>query len=450
MNKNLFIFFILLTLSTASFGQHEMTLFHMNNVFQSTYVNPTAVPEQKVSIGLPAISSLYSNVYFSPFVAKDIHVVKTSDTSYQVNLDKAIAKMAKTNNYLNTSTAIDLLSFRVKVRNVYVSLNATNITNIRFNFPRDLFSLAWYGNAQYIGSSVDLNNLGINAMQYNEYALGLTRAKDGGKWRYGVRLKFLQGLNDFYTARSSGTVSIDNAFYQHTLSANMQAYSASVIPYDSKNINLLNSIENFSNKGLGADLGASYTPNKRWSFTGALNNIGFINWKTNAQSYAINGTYQFQGISLDSLVNKGDVALNDYVDTLSKRFHLDQKKISHYRTMLTPSVYLSAAYSLGRNTKIALTGYGEFYHGLRPAGSVAFIQRAGRILNFVISYNVRKNSYNNMGFGLMLKPGPFQIYVVGDNMLVLNPFNTNNLSVRTGVNLVFGRTRLPERQTHED
>jgi hypothetical protein len=448
VKKKLFIFLILASTSVATFGQHEMTLFHMNNVFQSTYVNPTSIPEQKVSIGLPGISSLMSGVYLSPFVANDVKA-QNSDGSYSINLDRAISKMSKNNNYLNTGVGIDLFSLRFKARNLYFSLNATNVTNIRFNFPKDLFSLAWYGNAQYVGSSVDLKNLGISAMQYNEYALGIARSKDGGKFRYGVRLKFLQGLNNFYTSKSEGSIAIDDKFYTHTLSANMQAYSSSVIPYDSNNIDFVKAMTNFSNKGYGIDLGVSYSPNKKWAFTGALNNLGVITWTTNAKSYNINGTYEFKGLNLNDAINNG-VSFDEYADTLKKTFDVKEKSVDKYKTKLTPSAYLAAAYSLGKSTKIAVTGYADFYFGIRPAASVAFIQRAGRILNFVISYNVRKNSYNNMGFGLMLKPGPFQIYVVGDNMLVLNPFNTNNFTVRTGMNLVFGKTRKPEMQTHNE
>ena len=449
MKKKLSILLLLTAHGLVSYGQHELTLFNMNNVFQSTYVNPTAVPEQKVSIGLPGISSVKAGLYFSPFVPKDIKVVKTSDTTYTINLDKAISKMSKNNNYLNTHASVDLFSLRFKVRNVYVSLNATNITDVRFNFPKDLFSLAWYGNSQYIGNSANIKDLALNATQYNEYALGFTRAKDGGKFRYGVRLKFLQGLNNFHTNHSSGTLSVDNQYYTNTLSANLQANSASVIPYDSRNINYTKAATDFRNIGYGIDLGLAYTPNKKWSFTGAVNNLGAITWKTNAKSHSVDGTYQFTGISLDS-VQKGSVDASTYGKSISNSFHYQEKYVTKYRTALTSSVYLSAAYSLGRNTKLALTGYGEFYYGLRPAASLALVQRAGRILNLVFSYNVRKNSYNNMGFGLMIKPGPFQIYVVGDNMLILNPFNSNNFTVRTGMNLVFGKTRKPEMQTHKE
>ncbi len=433
-----------------SFGQHEMTLFHMNNVFQGSYVNPTLIPEQNLSIGLPGISSVFTSTYFSPFVAKDIQVVKINDTSYGISLDKAIAKMAKNNNYVNSSVAVDLFHLRFKARNLYISLNVANMSNVRFNFPKDLFSLAWYGNAQYAGSSVNLENIGINVSQYNEYAVGIARAKDGGKFKYGVRIKFLQGLNNFYTSKSKGSIAIDNEFYTHTLSANMQAYSSSVIPYDDKNIDYTKSFTDFSNRGYGLDAGVSYAPTKKWEFTAAINNIGSITWKTNAKSYAIDGTYKFSGINLDSLTKNGEVALDSYLDSLASAFQLKENSTDKYRTPLIPTLYLSASYALGRNTKLALTGYSEFYYGIKPAASLALIQRAGRVLNVIVSYNIRKNSYNNMGIGLMVKPGPFQIYVVGDNMLVLNPFNTNNFSVRAGMNLVFGKARKPEMQTHNE
>ncbi len=330
MKKKFLIFLFLLSLKEVSFGQHEMTLFHMNNVFQGSYVNPTLVPEHNVSIGLPGISSVYSGVYFSPFVARDIDVVQTNDTTYRINLDRAITKMSPTNNYLNTTSGIDLFSLRVKVRNLYLSLNATNVTNVRLNFPRDFFSLAWYGNAQYIGSSVNLENLGANVTQYNEYAFGLTRAKDGGKLRYGVRLKLLQGLNNVYTETSRGTISIDDDFYTHTLSAKMQSYSSSVFPYDDQNANYARSFGNFQNLGYGADLGIAYTPSRKWEITGAVNNLGAIVWTSQAKSYAIDGTYTFQGISLDSIVNNGELGLSSYLDSLKIRFHLKEEGVSKY------------------------------------------------------------------------------------------------------------------------
>jgi hypothetical protein len=448
VKKKLVLFLFLCSHGFNLFSQHELTLYHMNNVFQGSYVNPSLIPENKVSIGLPGISSVYTSTYFSPFVANDLKQ-KTGNTVV-LSMDKAISKMSRYNNYLNQNISVDLFSLRVKVRNLYISLSASNITNLRLNVPKDLFSLVWYGNAQYAGNSVDLKNIGINATQYNEYALGIARGRDGGKFTYGIRLKLLQGLNNFYTQKSSGTVAIDNEFYKHTLSADMVAHSASVIPYDSKDIDYLKAAENFKNLGGAVDLGLSYSPNKKWTISGSANNIGAIVWHTNAKTYSVNGTYQFSGINLDSLIANGQVDSKAILDSLKSSFQLKEESTSKYKTPLTPQFYVSVAYNLGRNTKIALTGYSEFYKGIRPAGSVAFIQRAGRVLNVVLTYNVRKNSYNNMGIGLMIKPGPFQFYIVGDNIVVLNPFNTNNFNLRTGMNLVFGKTRKPEMQTHNE
>ena len=448
MKKNLLFFLFLSTLTLKSFGQQELTLFHMNNVMQASYINPSLIPENKVSIGLPALSSIAAGVYFSPFVANDLK--NTSGNTTTLSMDKAISKMSRYNNYLYTGTNVDLFSLRFKARNLYISLNATNVTTIRVNLPQDLFKLVWDGTSQFVGSSANFHNLGVNVNQYNEYALGLARSKDGGKFRYGIRLKLLQGLNNFNTDRSDGQIAIDNSYYQYNLSANAMAHSASVIPYNNNNIDYLKALTNFKNLGYGIDLAMSYSPNKKWSFTGTANNLGAIFWQTNAQSYNINGNYQFSGLNLNNIISSGTVNSNTYTDSLKNQFSVKQQSVAKYKTVLTPSMYLSVSYSLGRNTKIALTGYSEFYKGPRPAGSFAFIQRAGRVLNIVLTYNVRKYSYNNMGIGLMIKPGPFQFYVVGDNIAVLNPFNTNNFNIRTGMNLVFGKTRKPEMQTHNE
>ena len=49
-------------------------------------------------------------------------------------------------------------------------------------------------------------------------------------------------------------------------------------------------------------------------------------------------------------------------------------------------------------------------------------------------------SYSNLGFGLSLRGGPLQFYVLTDNILA--PFNlggTRTASVSLGLNLVFGK-----------
>jgi len=448
--KSNFLIFVFSCLSISSLiAQHELTLFNMNNVFQASYVNPTLVPENKVSIGLPGISSVSLGLY-APFVARDILVSNDGGNTYSYSASKIISKMTPDRNPYGIKNSIDLFHLRFKVRNLYVSLNSSVISDTRINIPKDAFSFLWDGNAQYLGSAAKLDNTSLNATQYTEYAIGFTRAKDNGKLRYGVRLKLLQGLNNFYTERSINQIAGDPSYYQQTISADIITRSASVLNYDNSNdMDITKSMSNFSNLGWGADVGITYLPTRKLSFTAVVNNLGAITWKTNTKSHTINGTYTFEGIQLDSLVASESLGVSSIVDGLTNAFNVQESPSSSYKTKLTPNVFLSTAYSLGRNTKISLTGFTELQNGLRPAGSIAFIQRAGRVLNFLVSYNVHKDSYNNMGFGLMFKPGAVQFYIVGDH-IPFNYLNTNNYNIRTGINLVFGKTRKPEMQTHNE
>jgi len=447
VKRKLQIFIALCIFGYTASAQRELTLFNMNNVFQGTYVNPTLVPEQKVSIGLPILSSIYAGVQV-PFVARDF-VTKT-DTGYAYSAEKAISKMDKKYSPFAIRNSVDLFHLRFKARNLYISLSSSVITDFRLNVPKDAFSFIWNGNAQYIGSAANLDNTSINAMQYTEYALGFTRSKDNGKLRYGVRIKMLQGLNNIYTEKSINSIAGDPAYYQQTITADVLTRSSSVIPYDdTTDYDIVKAMQSFKNIGWGVDLGIAYTPIRRLTFTGVVNNLGAITWQTNTKSHSVKGTYTFDGIQLDSLVGNESLGLGSIVDNLTSSFNVQNETSAKYKTKLTPNVYLSGAYDLGRNTKIALTGYTEIYKGIRPSASLALVQRAGRMMNFVISYNVHKNSYNNLGFGFMFKPGAVQYYIVGDN-IPFNYLNTNNYNIRTGINLVFGKTRKPELQSHNE
>jgi hypothetical protein len=46
----------------------------------------------------------------------------------------------------------------------------------------------------------------------------------------------------------------------------------------------------------------------------------------------------------------------------------------------------------------------------------------------------------------MIKPGPFQIYLLADNIYapLVDPLTFTNMNFRFGVNMVFGRVKTPQ------
>ncbi|MCS6824577.1 MAG: DUF5723 family protein [Cytophagaceae bacterium] len=447
--KYIFIAVLMVSVARQSVGQHELTLFHMNNVFQGTYVNPTLMPEHKVSLGLPGMSSVYFMLNNSTWRANDFKK-KINDDSVIFNLEGAVNKLDN-KNYVNTAFSTDLFSLRIKIRNTFASINVTEQVDFRLNYPKDLFKLINQGNAQFVGEAADFSGLRVNSSHYREYALGLARIRDGAKFSYGVRLKLLQGLNNVKTVKSDARISIDEQYYAHTLKASAQVNSSTIANDTTGNEDYVKALTSFDNMGWGLDLGATYHVNHRLSFTGSLVNLGAITWKSNVVNRSIDGEYTFSGIKLDLQNDSIKVDIDAVLDSLKSAFKIKETYNQSYKTSLPPRMYLSMGYMLGRNTKVALTFYNEFYQGMNPAISAAYVQRAGRILNFLFTYTAKKNSFNNVGAGLMLKLIAMQIYMVGDNMLAIaNPFNATNFNLRFGINLVFGRIRKPDEQSHNE
>jgi hypothetical protein len=443
-------------------AQQELTLFHMNNLVQASYINPTAMPEFKISIGLPIISSVYTSLGNSSFRLNDLKANLNKSDSTIYNFDKLMSKLDKNKNYLYTHQQVDLFSLRFRHRWWFITLNATQKFDVRFNYTKDFLNLHT-GNASYIGNEANFDNVSLNAMNYTEYAIGIMRAKDGSKFRYGVRGKFLMGQDNIYMPDGKKRYSVNGEYYQQQIDADFVINTNSFFNTDSRNYDstMADKIEKFEtdaaqkyfwnnkNTGLAMDLGVTYLLNKRTSFTAALNNLGYINWRSHAVNYKIDGSYNFNGIDVQNLGNSA-IELDKIVDTLEKRFEPVRSENS-YRTRLYPQLYLSAQYKLGRSTQLSGTFFSEFNQGIRPAISAGLHQRLGRVINLMVSYSALRKSYNNLGIGFLFKPGPFQFYLVSDNVLALaNPFNANFFNLRAGMNLVFVKVRNPEAPSHNE
>jgi hypothetical protein len=440
-------------------GQQELTLFHMNNVMQSSYVNPTAMPEFKISIGLPVVSSVYGSVWNSAFSANHLKEGLNKSDSTIYGFDAIMERLDEKNNYIKTQVAVDLFSLRFRHRWWFVTLNATQRVDFRFSYNRDFFALH-NGNGQFINGEANLDNVSLNATNYREYGIGLMRHKDGKKFSYGIRGKVLFGMDNINMAPGRKRWGVSNDIYQNNFEADFvvntssmanmdySAYDSSVV--DDFGNNITKYAMNTQNMGLGLDLGASYKLNKKLSVTAAVNNlVGFINWNANTVNYTVNGSFNYAGLNISDL-GTDSFDIETVADSLQETFK-PVKSENAYRTRIAPQVFLSVQYKLGRNTSLSGTLFSEFYQGIRPAVSVALSQRAGRVLNLIASYSAFKRSMNNFGLGVMVKPGPFQIYVVGDNILGLaNPFDKNFFNVRAGMNLVFVKIRKPEAPSHNE
>ncbi|NOU16308.1 MAG: hypothetical protein HOO91_01945 [Bacteroidales bacterium] len=427
-------------------AQSELTLPFLRDVFQSSYINPTVLPEHTVSLGLPGMSSVYGQVIQNGLVLKDFTDFR-NDTTH-INPNKLLAGLSD-KNLIYTGTTVDIFHLRIKVRNGYYWIGIRNNLNLGLQYPKSLMSLIINGNKQFIGNSLDLSNTRVDVTLYNEYSFGM--AKELNRWVFGGRVSLLQGLSNVQFEPKSFNISIDNDMYVHTAEADVKMNTAG-IPKNSKGdfsfdhaqdiTYLTNYFSNFNNKGVSLSAGVTYKLDDKTRFSAAFSDLGYINWKDSVTNYTMKGTTNFGGVDMltgwlynneintDSLINK---MKDDFVrDTIH----------SNYRTYLHPKFLVSASYDIFRRTTIGISATGVYNKKLYPAFTLGLSQGLGRFLNLISTISYNQKTINNLGVGLVIKPGPMQIYIIADNVYpAINPLYTTNVNFRFGVNLVFGRVK---------
>lgn len=459
----------LFLLSIQVFSQGEMTLPMMEHVYQSTYYNPAAIPDHKVSIGLPVISSIkfgYNNTGL--LLTKGIDTQQNGIVVYDI--DKLVNSMPK-NNYLHIDNQIDFFHLRFKWRNSFVSLDAGNTTDINLNIPKDFFEFAtlkWSTPGSESGRTFDFSTFETRILNYNRYSFGLN--KMFRNVNIGGRFNLLQGI-------ASSLITTDNlqiAIGSDAISLNNSAtiYTSGINKFQDTTTNSQSNAtalaSQFKNLGGSIDFGITYKFRDRLFLGVSANNIGYIDWKydvDNTKYYQTQEKGPFTGVDVFGPILRGD-SLNNikFVDSLQTFFKTGTDssiKTKSYRTWLTPRVYLNFNYKITDRFNVSALIKFEKYIEWRYAVTLGAQYKFGKFLSLTASSTYQYENFN-FGGGIVIKPGPFQIYVVADNLFstLYNipkfgsteigaplPYDAKAINVRLGMNLVFGKIQGPKKQS---
>jgi hypothetical protein len=439
---------IAIALSTFSLkAQSELTLPFFDDVFQSSYLKPTVRPEHTISIGLPGISSVYFQGIHNGFVPNS--VVSKVNGKYLLSPSKILGQISD-KNMLFANADIDLFHFRIKVYNWDYWFGVRQRHSLSFFYPKDLMSLAIRGNGYFIGKTLDFGHLGLNANLHREYTFSM--AAEFNSWVFGGRVSLLQGLSSLYLKPQMLDVYIEEDMYAHVFDSDATLYSAGIplnedgMPNGDLFSNsqwFRNYLTRFRNPGASFALGVTYKYDQRTSFSFSVSDLGFIHWSDSTMNYKVKGDSPFQGIdALGDFLYGDDVDLDSTLNAFRSNFDDDEFEQA-YTTWLSPKFYLSANYQLASQTNVGFQFYGIVNRRFYPAFSLGITQGVGRAFSVALTGSFNQRTITNIGFGLMVKPGPFQIYVLADNYFtpLVNPLTFTNLNFRLGVNLVFGRVK---------
>jgi hypothetical protein len=472
------LFFLFSFCSLAAYAQNDLTLSFMENIYQATYVNPTAVPVYKVSLGLPVISSVGMQVTNTGFSYGDLiqRDSKYTNDTLRGNIGNAYRQLDD-QNYLYAGFETDLFHFRVKARSLYVSLFAQVKTQFRYSYPKNFMDLVVNGNGDKIGQNIEFKNLGADIDMYSTIGLGL--AKESKHWIIGGNLKYLNGIANmnFDPGRTSG-VHFDNEYYAFRslsdMTINSSGFSEDLDPESftrnyqdaTGKINqnsILKKIDLTKNPGAAIDLGLTYKYNDKWHFTLSVLNFGYINWKSDVYNRKIYGGKDFAGFDVFGYFLRGESKPDAEAESEFKNSFQYTVTKKSYKKWLIPQFYFSIRYNVTPKTHLGVMTYWEYYKKWRPAFTVSAYHKFGRVLNIVATYSIQYSRFDNIGLGIMAKLGSCQFYVGGDNVIAplvramtdgfevgdktVDPMKTFNL--RAGMNLVFGGFTQPTRQSYE-
>lgn len=442
-------------------AQHEATLYFMNSLPQVTYLNPAAVPRYKFSVGLPGSSvfSLYSN---NGFTYNDVAVKEGG--LVRADLNKLYQSM-QDENFINVGEQVDLFRFSMKVNpRIYLTYHVSQKTYNSTMIPREVAGLFINGTLAYVNNTAALAPR-AESLTYLESAIS-SSYKVNKDLTVGLRVKIIKGVTNLTTKIANMDLSIDDD-YAITVRAEGDVRTSglqALVDTDDDLDEYLNDNwdDYLSNNGFAFDLGATYNVSDKLTVGLSLLDIGSIKWNNDLYGYRLDpsrANYTFRGFDLERILDGDTDYFDAEIDTIESRFRLQESRVESYSTPLPAKMYLSGRYKLKRNFYAGLLLFAErFNDRLATGASVCLNKDFGRRLTTSLSYTVTNNSFNNIGAGLSLNFAPFQLYVVGDNVLraplalmtdgELNPFvnSMQYFNIRAGLNIVFGWDKTEEQQ----
>jgi hypothetical protein len=464
--KLTFVLFVAILVNSEIKAQQGNTFYYMNKVSQSTYFNPSLIPEYDFTISglaLPIIGQLPPTMYFNyannGFQYSDIihHGTGLHADSLVIDPDLFL-KNLRTSNHLRFQNHFDLLHLGFKTSNDdYITITITEKLDYGLTLPKDLFELAWYGNNHFRENNehIVFTNLNAHFSHYREIAGGYsTQVMDN--LTVGGRVKILFGMSNVKTDIDELTLFTDQDDYGITAVADMGIQSSVPVEWEfdrdsmelSANMDNFNPLEyafSFKNPGFAIDLGASYEINSDFTAYYSVNDLGFISWAGNPFNISTDGTFTFRGIELDVFAEEEEREgqMEAFADSILEIFRpIDDN--NSYITWLPTDMYLGGQYHFHDMLDFGALYRLEFYqkHVLQSL-TLSANSNLTPWISAHLSYSIMNNSANNLGFGLMIRGAALQWYFVSDNVLgAIFPQNTRNINLRMGCNLVFGYKKL--------
>jgi len=464
-------FFTLLI--THGSAQNNQVLYFMN-LPQNNLVNPALKPINPLYIGLPAITGISINetnnyFNFSDIFTEGVEISKSTLAFLDPDFDreKFLGNLKKLN-YAEPKASVQLLGLGFTVGDgFYVFLDIIDNAVVNLVAPRDYIRMAFLGNEQFKGQTIDLSDMRADLNYYREIGIG-TSKNINPQLRLGARAKMLFGLAgaSFQNYNLKLTVNDD---YTNTLDANMtfDISGPVIITTDSENniegaeldqsITAGKFLTNMSNTGFGLDLGAEYKVNDNFVVSAAITDIGFVKWKSNLSNLeAFDTNIELSGLDIEDIYEGRatiEEVLGSMKDSLSNAFILAGTD-KRFTSKLPVGLTLGGKYILDDRFSFGLLSYSRFTgQQIRETVTLSANMNIGNKVSTTLAYSICNSNYSNLGIGVAFRASVAQFYFLCDRIpfswkragvgseSFLLPSNWSTVHARIGINLIFGNKK---------
>lgn len=431
------ILLLLFLNKSPGFSQESLMLHAMREVPQSGIANPAYVPPYSAHFSF-LMPNLAVSAGHSGFAWNDLFIRQAND-SLKLDFSNAIAKM-KEKNYLHTSVWVQPFSFGLRFGQNYINLSSRVRADITFQYPNELFELLDQGNEAFIGRQVSLDNMKFIGTAWVENSIGYTR-QINDLLSAGFRFKLINGLANAHLAKNHLSLYTDDDMYDLTLESEFllnTSYPTEAELYFPKSM------------GFGIDFGLTWKPADGLLLSAGILDLGRINWKENQVNYNSkeNSAFTFSGLELNDFFNTDDDFASGFealTDSLENIFGIEERNDSYF-TPLPTTFHFGGNYRFTDNDMAgALVQFKYFEKSMIPSVSLMYHRSFGQVFAATAAISYHNQRFDNLGLGLSLNLGFFQMYALSGNLLsVFIPHKSQNVGAQLGVNFLIGRPQKHE------
>lgn len=263
-------------------------------------------------------------------------------------------------------------------------------THIDGKYPKNLFDVAMFGNAQFAGQNIKLSPINLNLLMYSQFEVGILKniKKTNGTWNIGFGLSLLTGKKNLNLKIDEAELYTDpdGEYLQGVLQGTYRSASLSSGQYIATN-----------GLGFSGSLNIGYNAAK-WGIKFEADDLGLISWKKDLKQTDLDSAFTFEGVdvnlfaaggnpfnsaNLDSVVSgvATNVKLDKYITSVPGRmrleghYNLNEKKWRLYFGVqyriapgYIPYAYVGTNSPLGKgffiDGRFAYGGFGSWNLGL--------------------------------------------------------------------------------------